>query len=196
MGVKQGLDVVLNAAERTRADPGIRYVLVGDGATRPHLETRARELGLPNITFVPLLPGPRFLQLLAGADVCLITQQRTVADVVFPSKVLTLLAAGKPVVASVTQGSAVASAISDAGAGTVVPPEDAGKLAAAIEDLRRDPARRAAMSNAGRAYARSHWERTQTLTYLAEIVERTAPKSSPSSPGAISAAAGKSGSRA
>jgi colanic acid biosynthesis glycosyl transferase WcaI len=193
MGVKQGLDVVLNAAERTRADPGIRYVLVGDGATRPHLETRARELGLPNITFVPLLPGPRFLQLLAGADVCLITQQRTVADVVFPSKVLTLLAAGKPVVASVTGGSAVASAISQAGAGVVIPPEDAEKLAGAIEVLQRDPARRDAMSAAGRDYARNHWERTKTLTYLAQIVERTALQSPP---GPISAAAGKSGSRA
>lgn len=193
MGVKQGLDVVLDAADRTRADPAIRYVLVGDGAMRPHLEARARSLGLPNITFVPLLPGPRFLQLLAAADVCLVTQQRTVADVVFPSKVLTLLAAGKPVVASVAGGSAVASVISHAGAGTVVAPEDAGGLAAAVESLHRDPARRHTMSAAGRAYARSHWERTQTLTYLAEIVERTALKRSP---GPLSATAGKSGSRA
>src|SRR4029450_1824296 len=46
MGVKQGLDVVIDAAQQTRSDPGIVYVLVGDGAMRPHLEARTRALGL------------------------------------------------------------------------------------------------------------------------------------------------------
>ena len=129
MGVKQGLDVVLDAALQTRSNPAIVYLLVGDGAMRPHLEARARALGLDNVRIVPLLDHERFLRLLAAADVCLVTQQRTVADVVFPSKVLTLLAAGKPVIASVTGGSAVANVISGAGAGMVVPPEDGDALA-------------------------------------------------------------------
>ena len=86
---------------------------------------------------------------------CLVTQQRTVADVVFPSKVLTLLAAGKPVIASVTGGSAVANVIAGAGAGMVVPPEDGDALVAAIEALRRDTPLRAGMGAAGRAYASS-----------------------------------------
>ncbi len=193
MGVKQGLDVVLDAAERMRSNPGIAYVLVGDGAVRPRLEARARALGLPNVTFVPLLPNNQFLQLLAAADVCLITQQRTVADVVFPSKVLTLFAAGKPVVASVAGGSAVARAIIEAGAGTVVAPEDAGSLAAAVDALHRDASRRHAMGDAGRTYARANWERTQTLMYLAETLERTVQKTSP---GTLAPTAGKSRSRA
>lgn len=173
MGVKQGLDVVLDAAQRTRSFPDIRYVLVGDGAMRPYLETRARTLALTNVTFLPLLPNDRFLQLLAGADVCLVTQRRTVADVVFPSKILTLLAAGKPVIASVAGGSAVARVVAEAGAGTVVASEDAACLADAIDALQRNPSRRREMSAAGRAYARAHWERTATLSHLAETLQRT-----------------------
>lgn len=174
MGVKQGLDVVLDAAERTRGNASLLYVLVGDGAMRPRLEARARALDLTNVKFVPLLPSDRFLHLLAAADVCLVTQQRTVADIVFPSKVLTLLAAGKAVIASVDARSAVARAITDAGAGLVVVPEDADDLVAAIETLRSDRARRSEMGASGRAYAGRHWERTQTLTYMAETLERTA----------------------
>jgi colanic acid biosynthesis glycosyl transferase WcaI len=120
----------------------------------------------------------RFLRVLAAADVCLVTQQRTVADVVFPSKVLTLLAAGKPVIASVTGGSAVANVIAGAGAGMVVPPEDGLALVTAIDALRRDASIRAGMSAAGRAYARRHWERTATLRYLTDTVERVAVASS------------------
>jgi colanic acid biosynthesis glycosyl transferase WcaI len=178
MGVKQGLDVVLDAALQTRSNPAIVYLLVGDGAMRPHLEGRARALGLDNVRMLPLLDHERFLRLLAAADVCLVTQQRTVADVVFPSKVLTLLAAGKPVIASVTGGSAVANVISGAGAGMVVPPEDGDALLAAIEALRRDPPLRAGMGAAGRAYASRHWERTATLSYLTDTVERLADASS------------------
>jgi colanic acid biosynthesis glycosyl transferase WcaI len=174
MGVKQGLDVVLDAAERTRTDSGLIYVLVGDGAVRPQLEARARSLALANVKIVPLLPEDRFQQLLAAADVCLITQQRSVADVVFPSKVLTLLAAGKPVVASVTEGSAIAQVIASAGAGTVCMPEDGRQLALAVDALRSDAARRATMSAAGREYARRHWEQSTTLRYLAETVEALA----------------------
>jgi len=172
MGVKQGLDVVLDAAQQTRSNPGIVYLLVGDGAMRPHLEARARDLGLDNVRIVPLLEHERFLQLLAAADVTLVTQQATVADVVFPSKVLTLLSAGKPVLASVTGGSAVANVVAGAGAGMIVTPEDGGALASAIEALRADPARRAAMSAAGRAFASEHWERTRTLGYLSDTLAR------------------------
>jgi colanic acid biosynthesis glycosyl transferase WcaI len=177
MGVKQGLDVVLDAADRTRSNPGIVYLLVGDGAMRPHLEARARDLGLDNVRIVPLLEHERFLQLLAAADVTLVTQQRTVADVVFPSKVLTLLSAGKPVVASVTGGSAVANVVAGAGAGMIVTPEDGAALASAIEALRADPARRAAMRAAGRAYASEHWERMRTLGYLSDTLARLVPTS-------------------
>jgi len=172
MGVKQGLDVVLDAALQTRSDPDIVYLLVGDGAMRPHLESRARDLGLSNVRIIPLLEHERFLQLLGAADLCLVTQQRTVADVVFPSKVLTLLSAGKPVIASVTGGSAVANVVDGAGAGMIVTPEDGVALVDAIEALRADPSRRAAMSAAGRAYAGQHWERTRTLSYLSDRLQR------------------------
>jgi colanic acid biosynthesis glycosyl transferase WcaI len=145
---------------------------------RPHLEARARALALDTVRIVPLMDHERFLRVLAAADVCLVTQQRTVADVVFPSKVLTLLAAGKPVIASVTSGSAVANVIAGAGAGMVVRPEDGVALATAIEELRGDRSRRAGMGTAGRAYASSHWERTATLRYLTDTVERVAVASS------------------
>jgi colanic acid biosynthesis glycosyl transferase WcaI len=116
-----------------------------------------------------------------------VTQQRTVADVVFPSKVLTLLAAGKPVIASVTGGSAVANVIAGAGAGMVVTPEDGAALVAAVETFRRDSSIRNAMAAAGRAYARHHWERTETLRYLTDTVERVAKSSAAGAPAATAA---------
>jgi colanic acid biosynthesis glycosyl transferase WcaI len=171
MGVKQGLHVVLETAQRTK-DRTTRYVLVGDGVMRHELEARARAMGLANVRILPLLDRDRFNRLLATADVCLVTQQRAVADVVFPSKVLTLLAAAKPVVASVAEGSEVARVIKAADAGEVVAPEDPDELAAAVDKLRVDAVRRTRMAESGRSYARRHWDRAMALQYLTIKLER------------------------
>jgi colanic acid biosynthesis glycosyl transferase WcaI len=166
MGVKQGLDVILAAAER--ADPDrVLYLLVGDGAERPALEAAARTRAIRAVRFLPLQPKAAFLDLLAAADVALVTQQRTVADIVFPSKVLTLFAAARPVIASVAATSEVARVVVQAAAGQVVAPEDPAALAAAVAALAADPERRAAMARRGREYARRTWERGRVLGEMA-----------------------------
>ena len=174
MGVKQGLEVVLDAAERTRAESGIVYLLVGDGAARPALEERLRRANLTNVRIIPLLPREQFHRLLAAADVCLVTQHRSVSDILFPSKVLTLLAAAKPVVASVSAGSEVARVIGDAGAGEVVAAEDPAALVSAIERLRADRAMRERMAGAGRAYAARMWDRRAITNAMARSLEAIA----------------------
>ena len=166
MGVKQGLEVILGAAQRTAANARISYLLVGDGAMRESLEDRARRMALSNLRFLPLLPTADFHDLLAAADVGLLTQQRTVADIVFPSKVLTLLASGKPVVASVSAESEVARVLNDTGAGVTVPAEDPGALADAVLALDRDPDRRRLMGERGRACALARWDPKRILPLM------------------------------
>ena len=166
MGVKQGLDVVLAAAERSRNCPEIVYLLVGDGAMRPALEARAAATGLTNLRILPLQPAAVFRDVLAAADLTLVTQHRAVADIVFPSKVLTLLAAGKPVVASLNGTSEVARVVFEAGAGVITAAEDPEALATAVRTLRGDADRRRAMGAQGRAYARAHWDRERILSAM------------------------------
>jgi colanic acid biosynthesis glycosyl transferase WcaI len=163
MGVKQGLEVVVGAAALSPVDSGLEYLLVGDGAARSALEARARDLQLPNLRFLPLQPHDGFLTLLARADVCLVTQQRSVADIVFPSKIITLLAAARPIVASVGTDSEVARVIAESGGGIIVPPEDSLALSDAVLRLRNDPSLAARMGCAGRAYAQDRWERETVL---------------------------------
>jgi colanic acid biosynthesis glycosyl transferase WcaI len=163
MGVKQGLEVILGAADRTRANAQILYLLVGDGAMRESLQARARAMTLPNVRFLPLQPTEIFYELLAAADLGLLTQRKTVADIVFPSKLLSLLAAARPVVASVDADGEAARVIKESGAGLVVAAEDPGALADAVSALCRDHARRRLMGERARVCARTHWHREQIL---------------------------------
>jgi colanic acid biosynthesis glycosyl transferase WcaI len=163
MGVKQGLETVVEAARLSVAEKAITYLLVGDGAARETVQARAGSLGLTNLYFLPFQPRDRFFELLARADVCLVTQRRTVADVVFPSKVLTLLAAARPVIASVGADSEVSRVIGESGAGMAIAPEDPRALADAVAMLRAKPLVRERMGRAGRVYALERWEREAVL---------------------------------
>jgi colanic acid biosynthesis glycosyl transferase WcaI len=166
MGVKQGLNVILDAAELSRNRPDIVYLLVGDGATRHELEARAAAQNLTNIKFLPVLTRDQFREMLAASDISLITQQRSVADIVFPSKTATLMTVGCPLVASVNPNSEVARAIRESGAGLVVAPEEPYSLLSAITNLLDDCRRLEEMSAAGRNYAREHWDEQMILSRM------------------------------
>src|SRR4051812_11562377 len=87
MGVKQGLDVLLETAPLLR-NPRIRLLICGDGAQREFLEARAREMKLRNFSMLPLQAGPAYDALLSNADLCFITQQAGAGNSFFPSKLL------------------------------------------------------------------------------------------------------------
>ena len=172
----------LGTAELSRDDQGIKYMLVGDGSVRQQLEQRAKSAQLKNLQFVPLLPDDQFLDLLAASDISLVTQQRSVADIVFPSKVITLMSAARAIIASVSAGSEVARVLKEADAGIVVAPENPGALLEAIRALRNNPGRRQQLGSNARAFAQRVWEKQRTLSTLESHLLRVAASrnSSPS----------------
>jgi colanic acid biosynthesis glycosyl transferase WcaI len=176
MGVKQGLEVILEAAAKSRERHDIQYLFVGDGAMRPQLEAQARARCLDNVRFLPLLENDEFLEMLAATDIALITQQRIVSDIVFPSKTVTLLCAACPVIASVNSESEVARTLQRSGAGVVVEPENADALLQAILALAASPDSQARMSLKARQYAMETWDERRTLPrmeqQLLECVQR------------------------
>lgn len=180
MGVKQGLDVVLGAAELSRHYPDIVYLLVGDGAMRSQLEDSAKARKLSNIRFLPVQSQQQFSQLLAAADLALITQQRSVANILFPSKTVSLMAAGCPIVASVNEQSEVARVVEKSGAGIVIEAEDPVSLFQIVVSL-KEYRELTTMSEAGRRYARAHWDEDLTFPRMEAELMKVAKKAEPSS---------------
>jgi colanic acid biosynthesis glycosyl transferase WcaI len=168
MGVKQGLEVILEAAARSREREDIQYLFVGDGAMRSRLEAEARGRDLKNVRFLPLLEKDQFMEMLAATDIALITQQKVVSDIVFPSKTVTLLCAGCPVIASVNSGSEVARAVVRSEAGVVVEPENADALLEAILRLSGRPETLGRMKAKARTFAIETWDEKRTLPRMEE----------------------------
>ncbi|KAA6455596.1 colanic acid biosynthesis glycosyltransferase WcaI [Acidobacteria bacterium AB60] len=172
MGVKQGLGVILDTAHLNRDDDSILFLIVGDGAVRGQIQQRARELQLSNILFLPLLDSTEFRGFLKASDICLVTQQKTVSDMVFPSKTVTYLAAGCPVIASVNRNSEVARTIEESGAGVVVEPEDPRALLSAV--LKMKAGELVELGCKAREYASQRWSSERVLGFFETKLEEAA----------------------
>jgi colanic acid biosynthesis glycosyl transferase WcaI len=189
MGVKQGLDLVLDAAVRLKERREIAFLLAGDGAMKPHLQRRTEALQLDNVRFLPLQEQAEFLKMLAAMDLALIVQEPSVSDIAFPSKTVTLLSAARPVAAAVSANSEVARVLASSGAGVVTEPGQAGALAASIVELFQDPKRRSAMGESGRRYALQYWGEDILLPQFASQLRKTIGEAEPATLAGRSAAA-------
>jgi len=146
-GVKQGLEILIDAARMIQDQSHIVIVICGDGTDR--LQELAK--GLDNVRFLPLRPIELLNDLLNTADIHLLPQKASVADLVMPSKLLGMVASGRPVIATAKGGTEVARVVAECG--IVVAPEDAGALADAIVSLAGDPERRQRLGRKAREFA-------------------------------------------
>jgi glycosyltransferase involved in cell wall biosynthesis len=116
------------------------------------------------VRFLPLLDEPNFRGLLSASDVCLVTQQKTSSEIAFPSKIVTYLAAGCPVIASVSSESEVARIVMESGAGAVADAESGAALLEAILELRKTDLEE--MGHCAHAYALRRWSAERVLGHL------------------------------
>ncbi|PMS37169.1 colanic acid biosynthesis glycosyltransferase WcaI [Trinickia symbiotica] len=159
MGQKQGLEVLADAARRLARRADICFVFCGEGSGRPALVEHCA--GLRNVTFLPLQPAHTFAELLDCADVHLLPQRASVADLVMPSKLAGMLASGRPIVAIAEEGTDVCTVASQCG--VAVAPGDRDAFAAAIEALIDEPELASRCGMRGRQYAIANLDRRHVM---------------------------------
>jgi colanic acid biosynthesis glycosyl transferase WcaI len=150
LGRKQGIDVLLEAAQQLQSKP-ITLVIAGAGAEREALAERVAKLDLPQLRLLPLLSDDDYAAMLADADIGLITQASGTGKYFFPSKLLSLLQAGLPVATVADADSELARAVVEGGFGVNIAPGRAAALATALDELQANPERRAQLR------ARTRW---------------------------------------
>jgi colanic acid biosynthesis glycosyl transferase WcaI len=168
MGEKQDLELILRAARRLREYPGIHFFVFGDGAVKGSFLGRRAEWDLENVSHFPFQERAMLPHMLHGADVLLVSQASSVVDIVVPSKLATAFGAGAMVVASCAENSETARLVRESGGGVVISAGDDEALARVIVQLKTGELDSRPYREAGRAYARDHFDREQA--YEAEAI--------------------------
>jgi colanic acid biosynthesis glycosyl transferase WcaI len=151
VGYSQSLEMMIAAARQL---PNIAFVINGDGAARQSLQEQAR--GLSNVHFAPYQPIERLSEVLATGDIHVVPLRAGLASVSVPSKSYSILAAARPVLAAIDEGSEIPRILAESGAGLSVPPDNERAFIAALTTLCNDQNLRESMGAKGRAWVEQH----------------------------------------
>lgn len=158
MGEKQGLEILLAAAKYLQAESRLLFVLCGAGGARERLMRTGMELS--NVRWLPLQPVEKLNELLNLADVHLLPQRAVVADLVMPSKLLGMLASGRPVLATAHPGTQLAKMVSSCG--KVVEPGNTQDFVKGLLGLLHAPEERERLGVQARNAAQA-WDKSSVL---------------------------------
>ncbi len=169
-GISNDLEVVLEAAQLLADEKDIQIVLLGDGKEKSALQTRARSLGLSNVTFLPPMAKNEIPGALAGADACLaILKPLDEYKTTYPNKVFDYMAAGRPVILAID--GVIRDVVESAGCGLFVQPGHPEELAKGIRELARDKKHSRKMGLQGRMYLEQNFSRTRMGEKLVKLLE-------------------------
>jgi glycosyltransferase involved in cell wall biosynthesis len=139
--------------ELAAAMSGITVVVVSTGIQADNLAAEVARLGVQNVRMLPTQPYARLSEVLGSADVLVALLDRAGARISVPSKVLSYMAAGRPLLAAVLAETYTAQLLTESGSGVIVDPDDHQGWQAAARDLAEDEDRRDRMAASARAHA-------------------------------------------
>lgn len=133
-GRYHNFDAILDAA-KALSGQNITFALVGQGAQRQHILERVETESIENVKVFPFVPFEEFSDMIASADVCLVTLEKGMEGLCVPSKLYSNMAAGRPTLALVGAASEVAQVVTESQSGIQVEPGDTKTLIEALNRL-------------------------------------------------------------
>ncbi|WP_080056019.1 WcaI family glycosyltransferase [Spirosoma aerolatum] len=161
IGEKQGLELIVEAAKHFAHKPEMKFLIFGSGGGKGRLEVLVQQYKLTNVFFYPLQPYEKLSALLATADIHLVLQKKSASDLVLPSKLTGILAAGGCALVSAVPGTTLHEVVASEQMGILIEPDS---LEALIEGI--DRAFRSDLTvyrKNARAYARRNLSKNEIL---------------------------------
>jgi len=138
MGDPHGIDTLAEAARILAEDEEVHFLFIGSGPKRQIVEELV-ESGAGNVTVLP--PRPRAEQegFLNACDVSILSLRSSMLGLAVPSRTYNIMAAGKPMIALVSQTSDTANVVREERIGWVVEPGNPNKVVEAILAAKQNP---------------------------------------------------------
>ena len=169
LGLKHRPELLYRLADQR---PDAEVVVVSEGMGERRLREMLGERPLPNLRLLPFQPIERYPDILGAADVLVALLEPTAGTFSVPSKVLSYLCAGRPVLAAIPPENLAARTIERAGAGLVVCPTDEEGFLVAAKRLRFEDVLRQGTGRAARAYAESTFDTDRITDRFEVVIER------------------------
>lgn len=177
IGRFQGLEAVVDAMHRLSSRPEVELIFLGEGRAVDALKSRAGTLLGNQIKFFPHQPIDVARAVIRTADLCLVTLTPGIYRFAFPSKTMTYLGEGRPLLVSVEPDSELAEFVNKENVGTAVAPNEPEALVSAIAELADNPARQQDMALKASRIGNEKFEQSVVLERWSSLMRELAIES-------------------
>lgn len=168
-GIAQGLEQLVEVAEKLKAENDIHFVFIGEGPVKAMVQKLKQDKALTNLTLMNEIAREAIPDYISAADCCLAPLKKNNLFLgALPSKMFDCLACERPVILSV-DGEA-RRILEETGAGLYVEPENTEQMIQAILRLKADPVLCTHMGKVGRIMVEKHFSRKQKALELEKIL--------------------------
>jgi colanic acid biosynthesis glycosyl transferase WcaI len=172
MGYASGADILIDVADLLAKFPKLKIVCIGEGTLKNRMVAEAAKRNLNNLLFLPFQPRERLCEVQSSSDVMLLTTTATMGTTSVPSKFITYIAMGKPVICAAGQDSDLTQIVTTQKLGISVPPGSAEEIANAIcKMMELTIEERAAIGSRARAVALSKHSIETAMNAFTDLIE-------------------------
>lgn len=140
IGRFQNLEFLVEALARADKDCNVQLVFVGEGAALKQLKILVRELNLAGqVQFIPHQTVDVAKKIIKDSQVAVVSLQDKVIRYAYPSKTMTYLSLGIPVLALVEEDSELADMLTKHQLGWVCSPENLSKMSDLFLEISQSP---------------------------------------------------------
>ncbi len=173
LGLSQGSSILIEAANRLRKFERVRFFIVGDGVEKAQLIDKAKEYGLANIVFWDMQPVESYPEIVSVFDAGIVTLNSKVKTPVVPSKIISLMALGKPIVVNAPLNSECARVVRESRAGLLSGAGDVEEFTNSVLELYRTPELLEQLGDNGARFARERFGIEQNSRKIEKIFLRS-----------------------
>jgi glycosyltransferase involved in cell wall biosynthesis len=157
LGIKHRPELLSGLAEQYRDDPDVRVVVVSQGKGMNQLKEKQKSEGLDNLVLLPFQPFEALPDVMGSADVLIAVLEQEAGSFSIPSKILSYLCSGRPVLASLPAENSSSDLVANRAEAGLVSTDEAEFMAQA-DQLRSDPTLCKQLGENGRLYAETTFD--------------------------------------
>jgi glycosyltransferase involved in cell wall biosynthesis len=176
LAMKHNPALLLELARMLERDTSGELIVVSEGAGVEWLAEQASRQGLTTLRCLGFQPFEAMPDVQGSADVLVAILEADAGVFSVPSKVLSYLCAGRPVLLAVPGENLAARIVVESGAGLVVEPSDTSGFCAAAQRLIDSPQLRAELGQAARRYAETHFDIRRIGDQFERILSTSQPR--------------------
>jgi colanic acid biosynthesis glycosyl transferase WcaI len=177
LGMKHNPELLYKLAEAFSGEPNVRVIVVSQGPGRKWLEEKTVGGSRPNLTLLDFQPFADVPDMLGSASVVVAILEAEAGALSVPSKVMTYMCSGKPMLLAVPNENLSSRVVSQYKTGLTSPPQNVDQFIANAKRLFEDPALRTELGANSRKYAEEKFD-IEKITDRFEVVFENARRKS------------------